>query len=102
MNCKRTLRRAGEESAQHVAPRRRFWCKARYPHGWIICCEDVCGGVFSVYRFSFALTLFFGFFALLTAWTSKFAARAHRGFWIAKVRAGMRVHSSSKQAHACR
>lgn len=73
------------ESAPQSYWNDRFWCKARYPHGWIICCEDVCGGVFSVYRFSFALTLFFGFFALLTAWTSKFAARAHRGFWIAKI-----------------
>jgi len=63
----------------------RFWCKERYPHGWIICCEDVCGGVYSVYRFSFVLTLFFGFFALLTSVPSRFAARAHRGYWIGKI-----------------
>ena len=29
-----------------------FWCAPRYPTGIIICCEDVCGGDFAVYRFS--------------------------------------------------
>ena len=36
-----------------------FWCAPRYPTGIIICCEDVCGGDFAVYRFSFTLCLFF-------------------------------------------
>eukprot|EP00965_Chrysotila_dentata_P047292 1569529-Pleurochrysis_carterae.AAC.1 len=63
----------------------KFWCASQHPGGWVICCEDVCGGVYSVYRFSFALTAFFALLALLTAITSRFAASAHRGFWIGKL-----------------
>jgi len=63
----------------------RFWCAAAHPHGWVVCCEDVCGGIFSVYRFSFTLACFFGALALLTAFASRFAARVHRGFWIGKM-----------------
>jgi len=62
----------------------RFWCAAQYPDAWIICCEDVCGGVFAVYRLSFALCLFFAFLALVTSGTTVFGAKAHRGFWFAK------------------
>lgn len=62
----------------------RFWCAARHPDGWVVCCEDVCGGVYGVYRFSFALCLFFAFLALLTSGTTKFGAKVHRGFWFPK------------------
>ena len=62
----------------------RFWCAERYPSGWIICCDDVCGGVYAVYRYSFTLCLFFAFLTLCTIGTTKFGALAHRGFWILK------------------
>ena len=42
-------------------------------------CEDVCGGDFAVYRFSFTLCLFFAAMTLLCAGTSKLGARTHRG-----------------------
>jgi hypothetical protein len=61
-----------------------FWCAPRYPTGIIICCEDVCGGDFAVYRFSFTLCLFFAAMTLLCAGTSKLGARTHRGFWFLK------------------
>jgi len=64
---------------------KRFWCSKEHPGGWVLCCGDVCGGVFSVYRFSFALAVFFGLMMLLTAFKSRFASKAHRGFWIGKV-----------------
>jgi len=63
----------------------RFWCAPRHPDAWVICCEDVCGGVFAVYRVSFALCLFFAFLALCTCGTTVFGAKAHRGFWFAKI-----------------
>jgi len=63
----------------------RFWCHDEHPGGWIICCADVCGGVYSVYRFSFTVAVFFCLMILLTCFKSKFAARAHRGFWFAKL-----------------
>eukprot|EP00326_Haptolina_ericina_P006902 CAMPEP_0181202122 /NCGR_PEP_ID=MMETSP1096-20121128/18669_1 /TAXON_ID=156174 ORGANISM="Chrysochromulina ericina, Strain CCMP281" /NCGR_SAMPLE_ID=MMETSP1096 /ASSEMBLY_ACC=CAM_ASM_000453 /LENGTH=474 /DNA_ID=CAMNT_0023292605 /DNA_START=81 /DNA_END=1505 /DNA_ORIENTATION=+ len=62
-----------------------FWCKAKHDGGWIICCADKCGGVYAVYRFSFALVMFFGMMALLTVGTTKFGARMHRCFWFGKV-----------------
>jgi len=62
----------------------RFWCAPKHPHGWIVCCEDTCGGVFSVYRFSFALCLFFAGLTVCTMGTTKFGARVHRGFWLMK------------------
>jgi hypothetical protein len=37
----------------------RFVCAAAHPDGFIICCANVCSGVFAVYRFSFVLCLFF-------------------------------------------
>lgn len=61
-----------------------FWCAPRYPTGIIICCEDVCGGDFAVYRFSFTLCLFFASLALLTVGKSRIGATAHRGFWLIK------------------
>jgi len=60
------------------------WCAHKHPTGFVICCEDVCGGVFAVYRFSFTLCLFFTTMALLTAGTSRFGAKVHRGFWFLK------------------
>jgi len=63
----------------------RFWCAPQHPGGWIICCSDKCGGVYAVYRFSFALAAFFGIMALLTVGTTKFGARMHRCFWFGKV-----------------
>ena len=63
----------------------RFWCSPRHPDAWVVCCEDVCGGVFAVYRFSFALCLFFAFLMLLTLGTTRFGAKAHRGFWFPKL-----------------
>lgn len=62
----------------------RFWCAPRHEGGWLLCCEDVCAGVFSVYRFSFTLAAFFASMLLLTCVKSKFGARAHRGFWLLK------------------
>jgi hypothetical protein len=62
----------------------KFWCASKHPHGWVICCEDVCGGVFAVYRFSFTLCLMFAFLALCTIGTTRFGAKAHRGFWFLK------------------
>jgi hypothetical protein len=50
----------------------------------VVCCEDVCSGSFSVYRFSFTLSLFFGTLALFTVGTTRAGAKAHRGFWFAK------------------
>jgi len=50
----------------------------------VLCCEDVCAGSFSVYRFSFTLSLFFGILALFTVGTTRAGAKAHRGFWFAK------------------
>ena len=50
-----------------------------------MCCEDVCAGTFSIYRFSFVLAAFFGTLALFTAGTTQAGAKAHRGFWFAKV-----------------
>jgi len=63
----------------------KFWCSKKYTSGWVICCEDVCGGIFSVYRFSFTLCIFFAFLTLCTIGSSKFGARVHRGFWFVKV-----------------
>jgi len=62
-----------------------FWCAPQHPDGWVICCADKCGGVYSVYRFSFALFCFFCGMALLTVGTTKFGATAHRCFWFVKV-----------------
>jgi len=62
-----------------------FWCAPQHPSGWIICCADKCGGVYAVYRFSFALFAFFIIMALLTIGTTKFGARMHRSFWFVKV-----------------
>ena len=59
-------------------------CAAKHPHGWVLCCEDVCGGVFAVYRFSFVLCLFFAGLVLCTLGTTRVGARVHRGFWLAK------------------
>jgi hypothetical protein len=63
----------------------RFGCAAAHPDGWIICCRSTCGGVFSVYRFSFTLCVFFATLALFTAAKSKVGAKAHRGFWFLKL-----------------
>ena len=63
----------------------RFWCAKEHPDGWVICCADVCGGSFAVYRFSFVLCLFFSLMTLLTLGTTRIGAKAHRGFWFAKV-----------------
>jgi len=60
-------------------------CDSSYKGGWIVCCADKCGGVYSVYRFSFALFSFFAIMALLTAGTTKFGARMHRCFWPVKI-----------------
>jgi len=63
----------------------RFYCAPAHPHAIaIICCANTCGGVFAVYRFSFVLCLFFAFLLLCTVGTSRFGARAHRGFWFLK------------------
>lgn len=62
----------------------RFWCAPKHPDGWILCCEDVCGGVFAVYRFSFVLCIFFASLMVCTIGTHRFGARAHRGFWFLK------------------
>ena len=43
---------------------KRFYCAPAHPSGLILCCANVCSGVFSVYRFSFTLCVFF---ALLTS-----------------------------------
>jgi len=82
------------EQAQHLGKKAtglqvswnsRFYCSGKYPDGWVICCEDVCGGNYSVYRFSFTLCVFFAFLMLCTAAKSRFAAKAHRGYWFFKV-----------------
>ena len=62
----------------------RFGCAPAHPTGWIICCANTCAGVYSVYRFSFMLCVFFAAMALLTAGKTKVGAGAHRGFWLAK------------------
>lgn len=63
----------------------RFYCAPAHPDALaIICCANVCSGVFAVYRFSFVLCLFFAFLMVCTIATSKFGARAHRGFWFLK------------------
>ena len=62
----------------------RFGCAPAHPTGWIICCANTCGGVYSVYRFSFMLCVFFAAMVLLTAGKTKLGAGAHRGFWLAK------------------
>jgi len=59
-------------------------CKDAYPSDFILCCANNCSGVFAVYRCSFALCLFFAFLTLCTMGTSRFGARAHRGFWVMK------------------
>jgi len=63
----------------------RFSCAPAHPTGIIVCCQNECGGVFAVYRYSFTLCLFFAFLALCTLGTTKFGARMHRGFWFLKV-----------------
>lgn len=63
---------------------KRFWCANRHPDGWVICCSDVCSGVFAVYRFSFALCLFFAFILICTVGSTKVGAKVHRGFWFLK------------------
>lgn len=63
----------------------QFWCAKAHPHGWVLCCADVCGGVYVVYRFSAALAIFFVSLALMTIGHSRFGARLHRGFWFPKV-----------------
>jgi len=76
-------------SAATAAPKeflnKRFWCAKEHPGAWVWCCGDVCGGVYVVYRFSFALAAFFALMTLLTACKSRFATQAHRSFWIGKV-----------------
>lgn len=81
------------EMAQHYAKQgtgvqhswnSRFWCASKHPDAWVVCCEDVCGGNFAVYRFSFVLCLFFTFLAFLTIGVTRFGAKAHRGFWFVK------------------
>merc|ERR1719421_103039 len=63
----------------------QFFCADAHPSGVIICCANRCAGVFAVYRFSFALCLFFAFLTLCTVGTTKFGARVHRGFWFLKL-----------------
>ena len=43
--------------------------------------------MYSVYRFSFSLCIFFAGLTLLTMGTTKFGARVHRGFWVMKAAA---------------
>jgi len=64
---------------------KRFYCAPAHPSGLILCCANVCSGVFSVYRFSFTLCIFFAALTLFTAGNTKFGARVHRGFWFLKV-----------------
>lgn len=63
----------------------RSSCGPAHHNGLVICCANVCGGVFAVYRFSFSLCLFFAFLLLCTLGTTTFGARAHRGFWFLKL-----------------
>lgn len=62
----------------------KFWCAPKHPGGWVLCCEDVCGGVFAVYRWSFVLCVFFAILMVGTLGTSRMGARVHRGFWFGK------------------
>jgi len=62
----------------------RFYCAPAHHSGFIICCANKCAGDYAVYRFSFVLCLFFAFLCLCTIGTTKFGARAHRGFWFLK------------------
>jgi len=62
----------------------RSSCGPAHPSGLVVCCANVCSGVYVVYRFSFTLCCFFAFLTLCTAGSSRFGARAHRGFWFLK------------------
>lgn len=64
---------------------KRFYCAPAHHSGFIVCCANVCSGVYAVYRVSFTLCLFFAFLMLCTISTTKFGARVHRGFWFLKV-----------------
>ena len=63
----------------------RFECGPAHPSGFVICCANQCAGVYAIYRISFVLCLFFAFLMLCTIGSSRFSARAHRGFWFPKL-----------------
>ena len=75
---------SGAQAAPKNLWNQRFWCAPKHPNGWVICCEDTCGGVFSVYRFSWAIAIFFALMMVLTIRNSRFGAKVHRGYWFAK------------------
>lgn len=78
------FKRSGTQGAEDFW-NKRFYCAPAHPSGLIICCKSICAGVFVVYRVSWALCVFFAVLTLLTAGTTKFGARAHRGFWFLKL-----------------
>ena len=55
------MAKTGGQEAINTYWNDRFNCAGAHPTGLIVCCESQCGGVFAVYRFSFALCLFFAF-----------------------------------------
>lgn len=63
----------------------RFECGPAHPSGFVICCANQCAGVYAIYRISFVLCLFFAFLMLCTIGSTRFSARAHRGFWFPKL-----------------
>ena len=60
-------------------------CPEKYYNGVVICCEDTCSGVFSVYRFSFSLFCFSLTMLVLTFTKTVFSMKVHCGYWITKI-----------------
>tara|TARA_B100001989_G_C24541819_1_gene468061 strand:- start:1763 stop:2836 length:1074 start_codon:yes stop_codon:yes gene_type:complete len=60
-------------------------CPHKYYRGWVICCADICGGIFSVYRFSFALFCFSLIMMVLTCTKTLFSMKMHCGYWVPKI-----------------
>jgi len=60
-------------------------CYSKYNQGFVICCAEKCGGIFSVYRFSFALFVFSITMFLLTCKKSVFASKIHKRYWLIKI-----------------
>jgi len=79
------MHQALERGLHYTTPSWGKWCQAEHPGGWVWCCEDRCGGVYSVYRWSFALFCFFILMALLTVGTTKAGAKIHRSYWPIKI-----------------
>lgn len=60
-------------------------CYDKYNGGIVLCCADKCSGKISVYRFSFAMLLFFISLSVCTFKKTNLGSKIHNGYWPLKI-----------------